>query len=250
MSESQIGTIGTSLVPSLDSSRDRVENDGQVERARELEAVRKLLADSEAVGFFEFLDIFKCRGVLGEQSAFDEEWLYILKVVLASEPFDVGEEVWLRNSSEGIADPLRMSILGKKVVAFTYSPSRLDVKLAMLALRFCSSSKIEPLRSAVGGVAPSECLHCCKQHSKSTIRCPHILDDVLVRHDESPIEKGLTIEKSSWAIWSLNPVRGELFICRASAHSFWRHKAKLPCQNFLGSARCCVLITRFLAHSQ
>jgi len=104
LAESQICAVGTSLVPALDSSCDGVENDSEVEHAREFEAVGELFAYSQAIGFIEFFDLFECSGRLGEEGAFDKERFGIFKAVLFGEVLDVGDEIGFGDSNERIAD--------------------------------------------------------------------------------------------------------------------------------------------------
>ena len=95
LAESQVRAVGTRLVPALDRGRDRVEDDGEVQHARQLEAVRDFFADGLAVAGIEFLDLLVQRGRLREEGAFDQERLDVLQAVLGGEAVDVGEELGL-----------------------------------------------------------------------------------------------------------------------------------------------------------
>ena len=106
----KVGGINpTSLIPSLDCSCNRVEDDGQVENTRVLPLVRYLLVQNASILLVELLDLIDMVRALCYQRAFDEVVTDIAKIVVGGELFNVGDQLSLGDSGERVLDSTMVS---------------------------------------------------------------------------------------------------------------------------------------------
>jgi hypothetical protein len=163
LAKGQIGAVGARLIPTLDGRGNGIEDDGEVEHARKLEAMGELFANSKTVSLIELLDLFEQERRLREERALYEKRLDILEVVVVGELVDICEKLGLGNADQRIANPVYVSItVNHPRPQRTYSPSTLAVNWVMLALRFCSSLESEARFSICTSVV---CLIHCEHSS-------------------------------------------------------------------------------------
>ena len=108
--------IPTSLIPSLDSSCNGVENDSHVEDARVLPLVRDFLVQNAAILVVELVDLVDVMRALCYQCAFDEVLPDMGHIVVGSELLDILDQLGLGDSGKGVLDPaiVSMSSLQKR----------------------------------------------------------------------------------------------------------------------------------------
>lgn len=101
------------LIPSLDSSRNRVQNDRVVQRPRMPPAVRNLVDQCFLFALFQVRDRVNGAGILRNQGTLLQEWEDVSgKVVLFVETLDILQEGFPRQALERVAD-LTLHILGE-----------------------------------------------------------------------------------------------------------------------------------------
>ena len=94
------------MIPSLNGSRNRVQNDHKVQHARVLPPLRLLHVQGLALILAELLNGSVSLWVLGGEGAPLEEIQVLLgEVVVGDELLDVGEELRLRDADERVPDP-------------------------------------------------------------------------------------------------------------------------------------------------
>lgn len=98
--------ILTSLIPALNSCRDRVQNDGVIQRKRVFPAPSVLLIENTAVIIVEFGDSFNSRWGLSYHSTFLQEGQDILKAVFGSIRSHIRHKLTVGDSGEGVLDPI------------------------------------------------------------------------------------------------------------------------------------------------
>jgi hypothetical protein len=111
LAKGQIGAVGARLIPPLDSRGDRVEDDGEIQHARKLEAMGELFADSKTVSLVELFNLLEQRRRLREKRALYEKRLDILEVVVVGELADICEELGLWNTGQWIANPNHLVLI-------------------------------------------------------------------------------------------------------------------------------------------
>ena len=99
LTESQVRTVRTSLIPALDGGSYRVEEDSEIKSPGKLEAVGELFADGKLVSFLKLFNLFKGRWRLGEECALHEKWLDIFQAMLSCKAADIVEELGFWNAN-------------------------------------------------------------------------------------------------------------------------------------------------------
>ncbi len=94
----------TSLIPSLDSSSDGVEDDQDVENSWVLPPVRDFLMKNAAVLVIELMDLVDVMGALRDQGTFDQIAPNIMETVLGGECVHVLDELRFGNTSKRVLD--------------------------------------------------------------------------------------------------------------------------------------------------
>jgi hypothetical protein len=96
--------ILTSLIPSLNCSSNRIEDDQHVENSRMLPLVRDFLVENASFIVIQLLDLINMVWTLCYQGAFDKIGPDVVEVVVSGELFDIGNQLRLGNSGERILD--------------------------------------------------------------------------------------------------------------------------------------------------
>lgn len=102
--EGQVGTVRTSLIPALNGGTDGTQDDGEVQASGLSPFVQNLISDSVGLDLGHTGDLFECWRVLGDQGTLDKELSDVSKIVLASEEFDVGDNLGLGHASQRVLD--------------------------------------------------------------------------------------------------------------------------------------------------
>jgi hypothetical protein len=97
-------------VTDLNSSGDGIEDDGQVQCTRKLEAVSKLLANRRTIRLVKLLNLLKESRRLRDKCALDQKRLNVFELMLLGECCDIREQFSLGDTDKRIADPARVSI--------------------------------------------------------------------------------------------------------------------------------------------
>jgi hypothetical protein len=79
----------TCLIPTLNGSRDGVQNDSQVQNLRVLPFVSNLLMNYTAIFVIELGNVINMARALRDQCTFDEVRFDILELVFVGECFDI-----------------------------------------------------------------------------------------------------------------------------------------------------------------
>lgn len=77
------------MIPALDGSTNRAQDDGKVEGGGLAPFVQDFVADGVLFGLGQAWDGFKSRGVFCDQSAFDKEVCEVLEVVFFGKLFHI-----------------------------------------------------------------------------------------------------------------------------------------------------------------
>jgi hypothetical protein len=96
----------TSLIPSLNSGRDGIEDDRQIENPGMLPSVRDFLAENSSIFIIELMDVVNVMRTLCDQSTLDEVLLDIGKIKFGREFLNVVEKLLLWNANQRILDPV------------------------------------------------------------------------------------------------------------------------------------------------
>ena len=100
----QIGTVGTSLIPTLYSSTNGAKDDGEVERAWLAPFVKDFVAKRIAFDFIQLGDLLESGRILCHQSPFLQEWDHVLHARLLGKLLDIVKESIARNASQRVLD--------------------------------------------------------------------------------------------------------------------------------------------------
>jgi len=94
----------TSLIPSLNSGGDGVQNDSDVENSRVLPLARDLLSQDTAVLIVKLVDMVDVCRALCHESTFQNVWSDVIQIVGGSEFLHALNESLLGNTDERILD--------------------------------------------------------------------------------------------------------------------------------------------------
>lgn len=97
----------TSLIPTLDSSGNRSQDNSEVEHSWLLPFIRHLFAKGLAVIFVQLNDAVNLRRTLCNQGAFNQKRQVINEPILVSKMLDVLEKLLFRDADERILNPIR-----------------------------------------------------------------------------------------------------------------------------------------------
>ena len=129
----QIGTIRTSLIPTLYSGTNGAKNDGEVERAGLAPFVENFIAKGIAFDFIQLGDLLESRRILGHQSTFLQQRDHILHARRLGKLLDIVKESITRNASQRVLNSvgltMRTSWLGGESEEETYRAVTLRFKL-------------------------------------------------------------------------------------------------------------------------
>ena len=96
----QIGSVGTCLIPSLDSCTDRVEENRKVESFGMIPSMVPFASEGVEVFLIQFFDRFEFARALRHESTLSKVGKSIVEVMLVSIGFDVGKETFLWNTDK------------------------------------------------------------------------------------------------------------------------------------------------------
>lgn len=102
--EGEIGPVGASLIPSLDSCSDGVEDDCEVESLGVSPSVGHLVAQGLAVLFIKLDNAVDAWGILSDQCTLLEQGEDVGQVGLGGEGLDVLEELLFGNAGKRVLD--------------------------------------------------------------------------------------------------------------------------------------------------
>ncbi len=89
------GIDPTSLIPALDCSGNRVQDDGHIENTRVLPLVSDLLVQNSSIIIVELVDLINVIWALCNQGTFDEIAADIVEIVVSSKLLDVRDQLCL-----------------------------------------------------------------------------------------------------------------------------------------------------------
>jgi hypothetical protein len=95
--ETQIGTVRTSLVPSLNSSTDRANDDRKVERQRVAPAMSSFKPKSLTLGLGQCLDMLIARRVLCNQGTSLDQVDTICQASFVAKDLDIVHQIRVRD---------------------------------------------------------------------------------------------------------------------------------------------------------
>ena len=98
----QIGTVGTSLIPTLYSSTNGAKDDGEVKRAWLAPFVKDFVAKGIAFDFVQLGDLLESGRILCHQSPFFQERDHVLHARLLGKLLDIVKESIARNTSQRV----------------------------------------------------------------------------------------------------------------------------------------------------
>lgn len=101
--ETEISTVRTSLVPSLDSGADRADDNGEVERKRVPPAMGGFKAQSLALIIGQ-LEIFEVGRVLRDQGASLDKIGVLHEAFLGAEGLDIVHKIIIRDVRQRVGD--------------------------------------------------------------------------------------------------------------------------------------------------
>ena len=106
----QIGTIRTSLIPTLYSGTNGAKNDGEVEGAGLAPFVENFITKGIAFDFIQLGDLLESRRILGHQSTFLQQRDHILHARPLGKLLDIVKESITRNASQRVLNSVGLTI--------------------------------------------------------------------------------------------------------------------------------------------
>jgi hypothetical protein len=103
--ETQIGTVRTSLIPSLDSSADRADDDREVERQRVAPAMSSFEPESLTLGLGQSLDMFITCRVLRNQGTSLDQIDTFRKAFFVAKHLNIVHQIRVRDVCQRVGDP-------------------------------------------------------------------------------------------------------------------------------------------------